>query len=128
MVFVETRSFEFLQFEGQKMYLAEVFWSRFKTEYLSQLQLRQKWNYQRRNLVVGDIVIIRDDTICRDSWPLARVVEVFPSKDGLVRSCKLRVGNSRLDNKGKQIGMVSYLTRPVNKIVLLLHNETEINE
>ncbi|XP_068215897.1 uncharacterized protein [Palaemon carinicauda] len=73
-------------------YVAQVFWARFKSEYLSLLQKRKKWNTQRQNLSLGDIVLIKEDNSSRDCWPLARVVELFPFTDGLVRKVKLQVG------------------------------------
>ena len=43
-------------------HLAEKFWSRWKKEYLQLLQLRQKWAGEKRNLRVGDVVLLKDDT------------------------------------------------------------------
>ena len=45
----------------QVQYLANVFWLRWKREYLPLLQQRQKWLRPRRNLSVGDCVIIVDE-------------------------------------------------------------------
>ena len=42
-------------------YLANVFWSRWRKEYLHQLQQRQKWLRPKRNLVTGDIVLLIDE-------------------------------------------------------------------
>jgi len=39
------------------------FWSRWNNEYLSSLQQRFKWKQKRRNLQIGELVIIRDETI-----------------------------------------------------------------
>ena len=101
-------------------YLSNQFWSRWRVEYLSSLQERQKWREEKRNLMVGDIVLIKDSDIFtkRNGWPVAQVVEVFPSDDGLVRKVKLRVGNKQADKSCE-------LTRPVAKLVLLV--EADIN-
>ena len=40
-------------------YLTEVFWSRWKREYLQTLQVRGKWNRPQRNVKVGDIVLVK---------------------------------------------------------------------
>ena len=45
----------------QVQYLANVFWYRWKREYLPLLQERQKWLRPRRNFSVGDTVIIADE-------------------------------------------------------------------
>ena len=96
-------------------YLANQFWSRWKVEYLSTLQVRQKWTRKSRNFLVGDIVLVKDSEIFtrRNGWPLACVEEVFPSDDGLVRKVKLRVAN-------KQADKTSSLVRPITKLVLLV--------
>ena len=89
-------------------HVADVFWSRWKKEYLSVLQLRQKWLRPSRNLVPGDIVIVDDDSP-RSQWPLARVMQCKASADGLVRSIVLRMRGAEF-------------TRPVHKCVLLIEN------
>lgn len=91
-------------------YLLEQFWSRWKTEYLNQISLRQKWHNPRRNMKIGDIVIVKDINTPRSQWPLARVVEVSTGSDGLVRTVKVCVGSRR----------GSILERSVHKLVLLI--------
>ena len=46
---------------------------------LPELQRRQKWNNPRRNLALGDIVLMVDYNSPRSSWPLGRVVRVNPN-------------------------------------------------
>ena len=91
----------------QVQYLADVFWRRWVREYLPSLQERQKWNKQKRNRAVDDVVLVRDDNKPRNSWPLGRILEVYTNRrDGLVRSVMLKTSTSEL-------------VRPVDKIVLL---------
>ena len=71
------------------------------------LQSRQKWTEEKRNLLVDDVVLLKEDGVVRGRWPMARVVKVLPSEDGLVRSVSLRVGDAVFD-------------RPVHKTVLLV--------
>ena len=99
-------------------YLADQFWSRWRREYLATLQKRHKWVRKSRNFEVGDIVLIKDGGIFtrRNGWPLARVVEVFPSDDGLVRKVKLRVAH-------KQGDKTRILFRPISKLVLLVESK-----
>ena len=87
-------------------WLSEQFWARWLKEYLPSLQVRQKWLKPMRNLKVGDIVLVIDDGQKRDAWPKARVEEVFPGKDGHVRSARIRT-------------MTSSLVRDVRKLCLL---------
>ena len=69
----------------QVQYLADLFWRRWSKEYLPLLQLRQKWLKPKRNLAVGDVVLVSTEALHRNSWPLGRIVETFPDKRGFVR-------------------------------------------
>lgn len=44
--------------------------------------MRSKWNRERRNLTVGDIVMVKDDQAQRNNWPLGKVVKASKSDDG----------------------------------------------
>ncbi|XP_052445763.1 uncharacterized protein LOC127987458 [Carassius gibelio] len=101
-------------------YLANEFWSRWKKEYLLNLQHRQKWHKHRRNVKVNDIVILKDDTAPRSQWKLAKVTEVHSGTDGCVRTVKLLISDSTLDKKGKRVTKPTYLERPIQKIVTLI--------
>ena len=83
------------------------FWQRWSSEYLVTLNKFNKWHHPSRNLTVGDVVTLREDSIVPTQWPLARVVQVHPGKDGLVRVVTIRT------EKGTY-------KRPVSKIALLL--------
>ena len=85
------------------------FWSRWKQEFLQNLQLRQKWVCPQRNLQVNDVVICKEDNRVHNHWPLARVVEVYPSEDGQVRKCKILLGDKALDSQGKRQSKPVYL-------------------
>ena len=101
-------------------FLANEFWSRWKREYLQSLQLRNKWVKPQRNLEVGDIVIVKDNTLARNNWKLGKIVEALPDDDGLVRKVKVMMSDSSLDRKGKRTKALSILERPVHGLVLLL--------
>ena len=91
----------------QVQYLSNVFWRRWTREYLPSLQQRQRWNKLQRNLSVNDIVLLLDENLPRNIWPLGRVLEVYQNRrDGLVRSAKVKTRTSEL-------------VRPIDKIVLL---------
>ena len=75
-------------------HLANEFWNRWRKEYLLNLQTRQKWTEEKRNFQVGDIFLLKEEHVVRNSWPMARVTQVFPNEDGLVRSVELLVVNN----------------------------------
>ena len=54
----------------QAQYLANLFWHRWTREYLPNLLERKKWNTLRRNLEVGDLVLLADGSFPRGKWPL----------------------------------------------------------
>ena len=90
-------------------YIANQFWSRWRKEYLLALQERPKWNTVRPNMEVGDIVLLVDEDVKRNKWPMGRVVKVSPGDDGLVRKVDAKTSGSDI-----------LLSRPVTKVVLLL--------
>ncbi|XP_038062679.1 uncharacterized protein LOC119733173 [Patiria miniata] len=69
----------------QAQFLADQFWRRWKREYLPLLQQRQKWTQPRRDLEVNDLVLVAADNEPRGQWPLGRVMQVYPDKEGRVR-------------------------------------------
>ena len=106
-------------------YLADMFWNRWRKEYLLTLQQRQKWIKPHRNFVVGDIVLVKDDNLPRNQWKLARVKETLPSDDGFVRKVILAVGTTTLDKCGRRTQEVQYLERPIHKLVLIQPQDQE---
>lgn len=101
-------------------YLSEQFWNRWRKEYLANLTLRQRWHAPRRNMKVGDIVIVKDENIPRIEWTLGRVVNVHEGDDGLVRKVTLQVGDRKLGNRGERLHKPSIIERPIQKLVVLL--------
>ena len=94
----------------QVQYMSDLFWRRWIKEYLPQLQERQRWTGVKRNLVVGDLVIIMDSTAPRNSWPVGRVIQTYPDRKGLVRQVQLKTRSSCLE-------------RPITKVCLLQEAE-----
>jgi len=65
--------------------LKQEIWQRWKDEYLTSLQERHKWQQKSPNLKIGELVLIKDEATERLKWPLGRIKNVSPGKDGLVR-------------------------------------------
>lgn len=103
-------------------HLANEFWTRWKKEFLHTLQERQKWMRPRRNLQLDDVVIISNDYLPRNTWQIARVEDVYRDPDGYVRKVKLAVGDATLDSNGRRVKHITFLERPVQKLVLLVPN------
>ncbi|GFQ64057.1 DUF1758 domain-containing protein [Trichonephila clavata] len=63
---------------------------RFQIEYLRQSSKHKK---EKSQVQVGDIVFVSSDNHKKIDWPLARVIQLFPSKDGDVRLTKVKMKN-----------------------------------
>ena len=94
-------------------YLSDLFWTRWKKEYIVNLQHRQKWTQPQRNIHIGDIVMIQDDSVPRFKWPMGRVIEVEKDSAGLVRAVILKTQSNEK-------------RRPIHKVVLLLPTEDNL--
>ena len=92
--------------------LVRHFWKRWSTEYVTHLGRFTKWRHPLRNLRVGDIVILREDSVLPTKWPLGRVTEVYPGKDELVRVATVKTH-------------AGVRTRPVTKLALLLPSDQQ---
>ena len=69
--------------------------ARFRTEYLSQLLLKNG-KKETRNINIGDVVLIGNDTQKRIDWPLGRIVDLIVGRDGNTRVCILKTKNGLL--------------------------------
>ena len=67
---------------------------------------RIKWNVERRNVQVDDVVIVADGNAVRGKWNVGRVVEVYPGQDGKVRNIKVKTASGEY-------------SRPVTKIAVI---------
>ncbi|XP_068209384.1 uncharacterized protein [Palaemon carinicauda] len=93
--------------------LASIFWSRWRKEYLPLLQQRQKWIEHRRDLVKGDVVLLKDKNLCRTQWPMGVIMNPLKSSDDHVRKAEVRT----IVN-----GKPTIYTRPIVDMILLVEN------
>ena len=98
----------------QIQFLSTIFWKRWLKEYLPRLQERQKWCVTKRNVIVGDIVLIVESNI-KNSYCLGKVTKVLKDKIGHVRSVEVKTKDT-------------ILKRPISKLCLVLEaGEKEFN-
>lgn len=72
------------------------FWKLWSMEYLNTLRQRLKWKETVKNLNIGDVVIILEKNLPPSCWLLAKVLEIHPGQDGLVRIVTLKTKNNIL--------------------------------
>ena len=65
---------------------------RYKTEYLSRLLARPKWTKVRRNLELGQLVLLQEDGVNALDWQLDRISSLHPGSDGIVRVVTVNTG------------------------------------
>ncbi len=76
--------------------LADKFWKLWIDDYVPSLQKAQKWHEPVRNLVPGDLVLLRSDEVPpRRMYPLAIVERVDKNSDGFVRRALVRLADGR---------------------------------
>ena len=67
------------------------FWKRWTQDYFPSLLVRQKWHCQKRNIRVGDVVLIKDLNVVRGEWRLGEVVKTYYSENNkIVRTVNIR--------------------------------------
>lgn len=84
------------------------FWNVWRREYIGSLQTRYKWNRAEGNLHVNDVVLLKEDNVPPGAWPIARVIEVYPGADGLVRSVKIRTAKNDLQRPALKLAKLPF--------------------
>jgi len=92
------------QFIQQRL---QSFWSTWSTQYLQRQLSISKWKHPSHNIKVGSLVLLTDERFPPTKWPLARVTQLLPGRDGLTRVVKLRTHTSEL-------------TRPIANTIAIL--------
>ncbi|XP_044573971.1 uncharacterized protein LOC123258159 [Drosophila ananassae] len=95
-----------LDYWQQTQAVLQGFWKQWHMEYLTSLQHRPKWMKKSVNMANDDIVLLKYSHTPPAAWPLGRVIETYPGKDGMVRT------------------PTGETTRPIVKIALLPNSET----
>lgn len=74
--------------------LLDHFWSRWSKECLQRYHDVAKWNRQLPSLAKDSLVLVTDERYPPSKWPLGRIVEVHPGKDGSTRVVTVRTQTS----------------------------------
>lgn len=82
-----------LTFWMQCSKIQQNFWKRWSVDYLHRLQHRPKWKKNKQDLSVGDLVLVLAEDRPPLNWPLARIVELIPGRDGKCRAAKIKTSD-----------------------------------
>ena len=86
--------------------ISQSFWKSWSRDYLTQLQVRNKWQNPTDNICVNDIVLIKDDNLPPLKWKMARVKNTYKGFDNKVRTVDLKTSSGELK-------------RPIHKLIRL---------
>lgn len=73
--------------------MQQVFWQRWSTEYLQELQHRVKWKSNHQTLKINTLVLIKDDQAPLLTWKLGRIVVIHPGPDNVARVATIRTSS-----------------------------------
>ncbi|GFT85434.1 DUF5641 domain-containing protein [Nephila pilipes] len=76
--------------------LRENLLKRFRLEYLGHLRQNTKTIRRSHGVIVGEVVLEENKNLKRLCWPLGKITETFPGKDGIVRLAKVRTARGEI--------------------------------
>ena len=105
-------------------------WNQFQLQHFSSLVPRQKWLFERRNMAVGDVVLLMYEGKSKPgSYRLAVVREVQLSSDGLVRTVVVEyslVGELPHEERDRYKNITKKkILVPVQRLVIILPIEEQ---
>ena len=105
--------------------VVEDFWEKWTQLYAPTLIVQRKWHVIRRNLRVGDVVIVADKNVLRGEYRLALVKEAFPDRNGKVRRVLVTYKNFRVGKNPQCYGKSEAVTvsRSVQRLALIVPKE-----
>nr|XP_042912917.1 uncharacterized protein LOC110282134 [Parasteatoda tepidariorum] len=86
--------------------IVQQIWKLWSNNYLSTLQNRTKWYFEKNNVKINDMVILKEDNLAVCNWPLGRVLEVYSGKDKKIRVVLVKTKNG-------------IFKRPITKLCIL---------
>ena len=104
--------------------IVESFWKKWQRDFFPTMIVRQKWHTNRRNVRVGDVVLVQDTNAVRGTWKLAQVIKADPGGDGVVRDVDLRYKIVKED-KGYDGVTDKVMSRSVHRLIVLLPKEEQ---
>ena len=101
-------------------HVTDMFWQRWCSYVSPSLVLRQKWHEKSRNLCVGDLVMICEDSKVKSKYKMGVVDVVKESDDGFVRSATVRYCNIQSNPRGEEVVTNIHVTRSIQRLVLIM--------
>ncbi|XP_034936446.1 uncharacterized protein [Chelonus insularis] len=90
------------------------FWKRWSKECLQRYLAISKWRKAAHDIAVGSLVLLIKDNFPPAQWPLARSINVYPGRGGLIRVVSIKTSKTTL-------------TTPITKLIVLPVDEYREN-
>ena len=82
------------------------FWKHWQRDVFPALVPCKKWNADRRNVRVSDVVVIESPNALRGNWTIGKVLDVFPGKDGKVRNVRVKTSAGEYERPVSRIAVI----------------------
>ena len=106
---------------------SKIFWTHWLRLFAPTLVYRKKWHEKERELRQGDVVLILEDSSIQNQYRLARVLETFAGKDGIVRRASVAYKNPIIGERSREYKGVGYTTvlRSCQRLILIVPVEDQ---
>ena len=92
----QTQKLQFFDRWTKRKLVQQQFYLRWQNEYLASLSKNKR--IDNKEVKNGDVVLLLNERHSREAWPIARVVQVFKSKDGIVRLVECKMTTAMVKN------------------------------
>jgi len=94
------------------------FWKRWSKECLVSLRRSSidKENGRTQHPRIGDVVVVHDDNLRRQSWRIGKIIKLITIKDGQIRACELIASSN---------GKTAMLRRPISRLYPFEHGRSQ---
>ena len=83
------------------------FWDKWQEDYLTTLSIDKKWLGKNDMVKPGDVVILRPETLEKNQWRMARIMDIHKNLDGVATTASVMLPNKKI------------LTRTLRQLALL---------
>ena len=105
------------------------FWDRWQSEYLATLSLDSKWVKGHSSVIKpGDVVTIKPETLGKNQWRIARVMEVYKNRDGLTTTATVKLPNGAvLKRTLRQLALLEASFKDLGKLDTVMEERPVIS-
>lgn len=79
------------------------FWSRWRLEYLNELQVRSKWAKEGSKIDIGTVVLLKERNLPCTQWAMGRITSVHPGDDGIIRAVNVKTASGQVKRAVNQL-------------------------